>query len=318
MSLLVKLVPLLAAIALGFVAGAARLFERPGTAVEVLNRYVLYVAFPLLVVGSLGSAQHAVPDGAAFYVAHLIAFGLVVGAVRATGLLRGVRGKLGGVALGGIFGNIAYVGLPFTERVLGPSALGHAAMAVALHVILSMTLGPLLLLRWSRRTASLDPRTLLRMVARQPLVWSPFVGLLIRALPDERTEPALSWLAPVGASAAPVALFMLGLYLHLHRDELRRIDLPTGALVGLKLLVFPALALAVVLGARQMGAGIGGVEAQVLVLLCAMPTAITTFSISQDYRVGRDVVARGIVLSTLLCLVTLPVVAAIVQGLASW
>ncbi|MGM0578628.1 MAG: AEC family transporter [Myxococcota bacterium] len=311
MSLLAKLAPLLVAIALGVLAGAVRLFPRPGTAVEMLNRYVLYVAFPLLIVGSVGSARYEVPAEPAFYLSHVLAFALVVGAIRLSGaVLPSLRANLGALSLGGLFGNIAYVGLPFTTRVLGEEALGLAAMAVSVHVVLSMTLGPLLLLRWNAETRDLEAGTLLRMVARQPLVWSPFVGLLVRALPEDVVAPVLAPLAPVGGSAAPVALFMLGLYLHLNRRELRRPDAETAFLVVAKLAMFPALALAATWPLYRHGL-LAPLELQVIVLLCAMPTAITTFSISQDYDVGQRVVARGIVASTVLCLATLPVVAAL-------
>ena len=70
---------------------------------------------------------------------------------------------------------------------------------------------------------------------------------------------------------------------------------------GLRLLVAPAIAI----GIGQL-IGLQGQDLQVLVLQGAMPTAVNTFIWVTEFGGDADLVARAIVLSTLLSSITLP------------
>ncbi|MCB9730174.1 MAG: AEC family transporter [Deltaproteobacteria bacterium] len=314
LALALRLLPPCVAVLLGYVAGGTAVFARRPDAIAALNGYVLYVAFPLLIVLGTADPSHAVPTHPAFYLAHLALFAAWVPALAILGRSAGsVRDELGAIALGAIFGNIAYVGLPFIVSVLGDESVGLASVGVALHVALAMTLGPALLLRWQggeRRGLALVARRLVR----QPLVWAPLVGLLLRSLPASVLEHLLPPLAPVAASAPPVALFMLGLYLRANTTALRSLDAPALVLSAGKLLASPALALALAWPLWRAGL-IDALEARVFVLLAAVPTAIAAFSLAHELALGEATVARGIVLTTVLSLVSLPLVGALTLAL---
>ncbi|MEZ4265111.1 MAG: AEC family transporter [Myxococcota bacterium] len=314
LELALRLLPPCIAVMLGVVAGGTRVFRsRPG-AIDVLNGYVLYVAFPLLIVTGTADPSHEVPAHAAFYLAHIALFATLAAIFAAVGAaIPRLRTELGATALGAIFGNIAYVGLPFVVQVLGPSSIGYASVGVALHVALAMTLGPALLIRWQggeRRALGL----VVRRLARQPLVWAPLVGYLLRLAPEPALRQILPPFSPVAASAPPVALFMLGLYLRANASAVRAIDLPATALSLGKLVVSPAVALALALPLLDLGL-VSPLEARVFVLLAAVPTAIAAFSLSQELALGERTIARGIVLTTVLCLLSLPLVGALVLSL---
>lgn len=308
-AVLLRVLPLLFILALGVGAGALRWFPSPPAAIAALNRFALMLAFPALIVAGLASDSLALPGGPGFYLVHALA---AVGQVAAALALTRGQGALGrsrgAIALAALFGNIAYLGIPFATAVLGPRATGLASLAAALHIVIAMTLGPLLLLRHSGGA----PRPfgpILATVARQPLVWAPLVGLALRAAPAAPRALVLDLVAPLGASAGPVALFMLGLYLHSNLGRLRRVGPEVAAACVLKLLVYPALALASA-AALAAFAPLLPMERQVIVLVAAMPVAITTFSLAEEFGTGREVVASSIVASTLLALATLPVLAA--------
>ena len=295
-----RLAPLLVPVVLGAVAGRARLFKAPEEALGGLNRFALYFAFPALVVVSLARTPGEVGATWRFFAVNV---GLLAVAVASMGALaRRLRAEEapGAHQLVVLFGNVAYLGLPFAERVLPPDAFAIAVLGVAVHVTCSLVGGPVLLLRGASR----PPAEVVGRVARQPLVWAPLVGLAVRELPAGPTEVVLELLSPVGQAAAPVALFVLGLYIYLHRGALR----PSGVrdVMGWapKLLVMPALALGL-----GLLAGLSEVELKATVTLAAMPTAITTFAFALDFGVGRDVTVRAIVWSSTLSLVTLTLLA---------
>ena len=64
---------------LGIAAGAARLFPEPDAAIGALNTYVLYLAFPILIVVGITDRAFTLPSGLAFY-AVVPAVGLILAA----------------------------------------------------------------------------------------------------------------------------------------------------------------------------------------------------------------------------------------------
>lgn len=294
---------LLATIALGAGAGAVRLFPSPDSAIGVLNRFALYLAFPALITSSLGRGGLD-GSGSAFVAAHVATLAVYLPVVLwlTVRLARADAERLV-VPASALFGNIAYLGIPFCAATLGPESVGLAATSAAIHIVISMVLGPFLLVRARGGRARISD-TILR-IARQPLVWSPFAGLALRSAPTAVREPLLDWLATLGRAAGPVALFLIGLYMWTNRGALRRANRSALLLCGVKLLVYPILALGVVL-AFSVVAPLAPLEARVLVLMAAMPVAVTTFALAEEYAVGRATVAAAIVLSTGLALAVLP------------
>lgn len=302
---------LVAPVFLGAGAGAAKLFADPNAAVDHLNRYALYFAFPALVFHGLVSADYALPDSPGFWLLVPLALALTAGASR---LLAPRQAPT--LALMVAFGNVAYLGLPVVERVLGDEAMPIAALAVAVHVTLALSVGPVLLLRWSGATKGLFGSV--GRAARQPLLWAPLAGLAARPLPADVRGALDALTAPIGASAAPVALFLLGLYLHAHRDRMRRLGAADALHVAVKLLGLPAVTFA---GAwlfhRVQWLDVR--EAQVLCLLSTMPAAITTFAIAQQLGVGTARTSRAIVATTLASVAAIPAAAWLVRAwLPAW
>lgn len=295
-----RLAPLLVPVLLGAIAGATRLFKDPEAALGGLNRFALYFAFPALVVVSLARTPGDVAVSWRFFAVNV---GLLVVGVTVMGAAaRRLRPDeaTGAHQLIVLFGNVAYLGLPFAERVLPPDAFAVAVLGVAVHVTCSLVGGPALLLRG----AAGGRREILGRVARQPLVWAPLAGLALREVPPGPTAVALDLLGPVGQAAAPVALFVLGLYVFLHRGALK----PAGVLDWMawapKVVLLPLLAWGL-----ARAAGLSEVEIEATVTLAAMPTAITTFAFALDFGVGRDVAVRAIVWSSTLSLLTLTLLA---------
>lgn len=308
--MLERILPLFALIGLGALCAGVRLFPSTERAIEVLNRFALYVGFPLLIVAGLASDALVLPDGPGYYVLHGVgAVAMLALVVLITAGARALRDERGAITLGALFGNIAYLGIPFCRSALGEGAAGLAALSAAIHIALAMGVGPFLLLRWNRGAGSASLKTILGQLARQPLVWSPLVGLLVRATPGDIRRGILTVADPMGRAAGPVALFMLGLYLYAQRRRLLGAGLGAIALSTLKLAVYPALMVGLALVTASVWP-LAPLERAVLILQAGMPVAITTFALAEEYGTGRELLAGAIVLSTLVSLVTLPLLAA--------
>lgn len=278
--------------------------------IGALNVFALYIGFPALVFSGLVGSELVLPPEVGFWAAIpmsqlAIVFAAVLMAPKAAPHERGP------LSLVGLFGNIAYLGLPVSIAVFGAEIAGIASLAVSIHVAIAVSLGPMLLARWS---GGASPG--LNLVLRQPLFWAPIAGLITRLGSESVTSVALAATAPLGAAAAPVALFMLGLYLFHRRDALRT---PRPRYVLLCLVVSPAITTAVVVGLEAIGLLSSAELAGVAILLSGMPAAVATFSIAHDVGAGTDEVAAAVVQSTLWALLTLtPLASLVVRLVATW
>ena len=117
---------------LGIAAGAVGLFRDPDDAIGALNTFVLYLAFPVLIVVGITDCDFSLPSEPAFYLVVPAVAVLLSGALAALRRLPAFRPHAGPIALTSLFANTAYVGLPVVEGVLGPEALGLGALAVAM------------------------------------------------------------------------------------------------------------------------------------------------------------------------------------------
>ncbi|MBI4950887.1 MAG: AEC family transporter [Myxococcales bacterium] len=306
-SLLTILVPL----ACGVVAGLLRLFADADAAVAYVNRYPLYFAFPALVLGGIAGGDFEVPTEVAFWVLPAVLLAALAGLAWLCGRTRTLGAHAGPIALAGMFGNVAYLGLPVVESVLGERVLGRASLLSSLLLGGSLAAGPYLLARWSGGTA--PPGTVRRLLG-QPLLWAPVVGLAARLVPAAAREPVLAALAPVGKSAGPVALFALGLFLYARRAALRQLGAADVVAVGLRLVVAPGLALALAVPAVALG-WLSVETARIAVLLAGMPTGVTAFALATELRLGEEALARAVVASTVAAALVVPVLAWVVMRL---
>lgn len=267
-----------------------------------LNAFVLYIAFPSLIISSLASNDSVLPSNWGFWASVPMTQAVIVAWAALLTRLRPAAGSAGAVALTGLFPNAGYLGLPLCIVLFGQSAAGPASLLVALHVAAGVSLGPWLLGRW---TDAPSHGSRAGDLIRQPLVWSPLLGWMARSLPGGVREPLASTLHPIGAAAAPVALFLLGLYMWHHRRDVRVGDPGLWFIVATRLVLAPALSFGVAAWLVHLGA-LGADEAVWIVLFGALPVAVTAMVLSAHAGVAVVRVAGAIVVSTLLALATLP------------
>lgn len=314
--LFLRILPVFAILFVGFGAGAVSLFSSTRTAIHVLNRYSLYIAAPLLIFAGMVDPSLSLPLRPGFYVAHVLALGVGLLFVLLCMPVRTLRPHAGTLALAIAYGNITFLGIPVLHRAFGEEALGLAALSSGIHTILAMTVGPVLFLLWNQRDTD-DSLSLLdvgRRLVRQPMVWSPILGLLARFLGPQTQQVLFDYSMVIAVSAGPTAIFMLGLYFWERRDTLRHIRMPAVVTVTLKLLVLPAVTFVVLLAIRPYFT-LTPLESTVVLCQSAMPTAITTYSLAEEFDNDRETVASAAILSAVVSLITLPLVMSAAESL---
>ncbi len=287
----------------------------PANAPDVLGRVIVQITMPALLIGILARARFEsglLPALLATTAAMFVALALGALWLRLLGAARPSQGAAGIVAA---FSNTAFLGLPFVlARYPGsPSAATTAVIIDTVDTtILLLTAGVAFATAMASQTRVAAPRRtggaaraargLLRLLA-QPMMIAVLLGLGLalsgRELPALLSGP----LALIGQATTTLAFLTIGLGL-----DLRSLRGQTGALAGIatiKLIIMPGVAALILLAL-----GVRGEVAQAAVLQAAMPTAVVAAIIATNAGCDGRLAAAAAVVTTLLSLLTLPILAA--------
>lgn len=265
---------------------------------HTLHGFVYHVALPALVIAGFWSIPWQAPGLAKLMGAGtlaFIAFALLVGILLALTPMN--RRTKASVFLAAVVGNSIYMGFPIAD---GAFSDGHAAV-VALGTLF-LVLGILIAIAgielfWEPE----GTRAYLRSLARNPLALSLVLGIAIGFSGWGAGGIVHQTFGMVGATATPVALIALGAFLRgkFVRDAAWHAALAT----ALRLLIAPMV---LFLGIALVGGRFE--ELGVATVLAAMPVAVTAVSVADELDLEQSVVASSIVMSTLLALITIPLV----------
>jgi malonate transporter and related proteins len=323
LSLLAQFAPFFVLVVLGWAAARSRLLPLEG--LGALTVFVLFFGLPAMLF-RLGASGALHQPGLGWL---LLSYGVGGVCLTAAGLWwagrRGLNRRDGGmVALVIAFPNTGFLGLPLLMGLMGPEAAGPVAATLIIDVLLLSSL----CLAWahSRPVAAEGAAQAvggaahdsawqaalnsLRGALRNPLLWSMGLGMAWAetgwALPGvlDRT------LTLLGQSATPAALFTLGGILARSQQQpgaSHRV-VPGRALWGpalLKLVLHPVLVLAVGRGLQLAGLHLPDAGLWALVMAAALPSASNVSMLAERERADVALVARIILWTTALALISL-------------
>lgn len=284
-----------------FLAGLAgqRLLPRPVATAALLDRFVLGVALPALILAKLPD----VPLGAAMVVPVAVAWGgLGVAAVTIAGVarLRGWKTEVtAALLLVTPLGNTSFLGLPMVEALLGGDRLGPALAFDQLGSFLGLILyGGWVASRYGNETGGW------RAGLRRLLRFAPFVALLA-SIPLRWVElPGLvdDALTVLGRLVAPAALAALALRLRLSLP--RRLLEPAAWCLATKMILLPALAMAVAAALGERSDPVW--DASVVQL--GMPPMVTAAVIATRAGFDSELATLAVGAGIVAAFVTLPAV----------
>jgi hypothetical protein len=213
---------------------------------------------------------------------------LVLGRLR-----RESRMDLSALVLVVLLSNAGNFGLSVVELSFGRAALAQAAVYFVVAVALTWTLGVMVASMGSR-----GPRSAALGVLRVPAVYAVLAALALRALGVGLPSPLARTVALLAGAAIPVMLLLLGVQLYHHRNVAA--ERPAWPALLLRLAVAPLLAalVAPLFGLHGPAFAAGLTQA-------AMPTAVVTTVLAEQYDLEVAYVTRVVVLSTLLAPLTL-------------
>lgn len=301
--------PYFGLIFIGFCCGKAKGLPEQGLA--WMNFFLLYVSLPALLFGIMSKTPFEQLNNPPFLIATTLgtvsAFALALFAGRWIGRLSLREATLAG--LSGSYGNIGYMGPGLALAVLGAKAAAPTALIFCCDSIFLFTIVPLLIALTDARHPSLL-RTLgvaARQIVLNPLIMSACAGALAAALHLHFPVAIDNTLLFLQNSAAPVALFVLGVTVALR--PFGRVPWEVPGVIAIKLLIHPLL----VFGLMLLMGPFAQPWAATAVLMASLPPALNVFVIARQNDTWIEPASVAVLIGTFASVVTLTSVMWVLQ-----
>jgi malate permease and related proteins len=257
-----------------------------------VTEIIVYLGTPALVFTSLASKPVYAGELATLFSGLLVIFAGVGVLIWLYFLVFRFHSR--GFALPALFMNAGNMGLPLALFAFGQTGLQRATLIFVIATCLQYSLGLYIL----------NGRGNWKETFRLPLIYAAMAGLALNLLRFKIPELLGLPLSMLGQATIPLMLVSLGYRLH-EVESLQWGHALGGALVRV-VGGFTAANLAVI------AVGAEGVNRQVLLLYGCLPAAVVNFVLTEKYGQDPELAASIVVLSTLISVVTIPVVLSLI------
>jgi malonate transporter len=293
--------PYFGLIFIGFACGKAKGLPEAGLA--WMNFFLLYVSLPALLFGIMSKTPFEELNNPPFLVATTLgtasAFVLALLAGRLIGRLPFREATLAG--LSGGYGNIGYMGPGLALAVLGAKAAAPTALIFCCDSIFLFSIVPLLIAVTDGKHRPLlhTLGLVVRQIVFNPLIMSACAGALAAALHIHPPVAIDNMLLFLQNTAAPVALFALGVTVALR--PFGRVPWEVPGVIAVKLLVHPLL----VIGLMLLLGPFAQPWAATAVLMASLPPALNVFVIARQNETWIEPASVAVLIGTFASVVTL-------------
>jgi malonate transporter len=300
--------PVFALILIGWAAGRRGVL--PIDAVGVLNGFVVRLALPVLLFRFVAQADWPALWHPGFVVAMAGGIAIVFVGTLLFAPARRSMTERSIEALAASYANTAFMGIPIGQALFGQAGVAAAVIASLLTVCVLFGVSILLVEidRHRGRGVALALRGVLLSLARNPIVFAPCTGAVWALSGLALPGPIDSVAGLLGGAASPVALSTIGLFLAAAPTAptgpviARAAPLIAGKLIAQPLATF-ALAWALAVPVRW---------AAMATLIAALPTGTGPFMLARLYDAEAAVIARVILVTTILAAATIPLLAMLI------
>jgi predicted permease len=259
-----------------------------------LTKLTLYVFAPALAADSMYRAKLGAGDAVRIFLAFTLATLVLFIAARIVGRFSGQsESETRSLVATTIFPNVGNIGLSLTVLALGQEGLERGLVTFAAGALLVFGLGPALVSGQRVREGFLT-------TIRLPMIWALAAGVGLRALDIALPTGIEDGMHLLAGAAIPTLLITLGLQISRQKFALLPSDVTATAM---RLIAGPAVAY---LAGRV--AGLDDLALKALVLQCSTPTAVNALLVTAEFGGDARKAARVVVLSSLVCFVTIPMV----------
>lgn len=269
--------------------------------VSSLSKFLLNICIPAMIIYSMQipfSQSIAEKSGTLIFAAlcyYVIAFAVCFVTPY---ILRCKKEEYGVFRFMTMFSNSMFMGFPILSMFFGPEAIFYAAIFNIPFTLLTYSVG-IWILRSGEGGISFSWKLLLNAA-----FLSTFVGILFFVTSFLIPDPFYGALGLLSDITTPMSLVVTGGFLASLETKAIFSNVRQSFAAGIRLLIIPALAFAVcslfitdplILGITVVTAG--------------MPAAVNTVILAEEHDARPDIAAQGVFISTLLCILTIPLLA---------
>lgn len=275
-------------------------------ATSELNRFVVYLALPALLFDIVSKSNWR-----DLWQPHFVAvFTLSTIAVFTLTMLLHVRhsgfnADAPVLGLAAAYPNTGFLGFPLLLGALGPWS--NTLTLISTIIVACVLFAAAIILIEIRLHAGSHPLEVAAKVgkslATNPLIVAPVLATFFPVAGLSVPQPVEVFLKLLGGAASPAALVGLGLFLAEPRKVTPDAGLLTTALVALKLVVHPAIALLLSTWVFPLNTP----TRHAAMILAMLPTGTGPFMLAEFYGREASVTARVILISTVLSIVTVSI-----------
>ncbi len=256
---------------------------------EPVIEILLYLTIPALVISSLSKKRLVPADLATISLAALI---VVLG----TGLIAFIylkiikRTDLRGFYLPTMFMNSGNMSFPLALLAFGTDGLAVSVIYYIAISLLVYTIGIYI----AKGTGGFSE------IFKLPLIYASAAGIALNLLDVRLPPPVVSTVDMLGAATIPIMQVSLGYRLHS-----AAFTEPAISIAGSVIRIAGGFAIAYLV---TLGLGIEGLNQKIILLSSSLPSAVINFIISYRYKLHSDLVASIVVTSTIISIITTPIV----------
>ncbi len=292
------LLPIFSIFIVGFIAQKILHFDIPN-----LSKMSLYVLSPFLAFKTFYS--YPISLNYLYYAGYVFALCLLLVLLISliSILLRFDDKTRCGMILGSCFMNNGNYGTPVILAFFGTIGFDIAIIMLVLQQIVMNTIGTYYAAKGSSKViVGSSVRFALARVVRMPTVHGALLGILLQLLHVPLSESLYHSISMVGDASIVVIMIILGMQL----ANIRLTNIEYGKLsinLVIKMVISPLIAFVLV-----QWMPIDLVYKQILIVLAAMPAAANTTLLAVHFETKPELVSSATFVSTIVSLVTLPVV----------
>ena len=313
MQILNSLIPIFAVIGLGMLLRWREFLTADST--STLNRFAYWYGLPFFLFYKLATTESVGISIAGIPGALLVSTVLMVITSCVLTVVVGVSAERRGATVQASFrGNLAFMGLPlifFLVQELPDVQKNSIETAVIVGlgpvILIYNVFSVLVLSIWNNDSENLSARKLFTNVISNPLILACILGVAYRLFQLPLPTALERTCSIVGSSAFPIALVGIGSQLKSISGESRWREslLPS----AVKCIVSPLIGFVV-----GKWFGLEGIELQAIVLLCGMPTAVSSFVLADQMKSDPDFAASAVIYCTAISLPTLSILIWLLGG----
>jgi len=277
---------------IGFLLFKARFISQQGT--KELGSILLYVIMPCVILKAL-TAESTIAHLKEFKIAFLISFFVLLLSMIIARIIFGKKYKI--EHFGAAFSNAGFIGIPLVQATLGNAAVLYIIPFIVMLNLLQWTYGVQVMTDDRKAIAG-------KQLIKNPVVLSMLVGLVVMAMRIEVPNIIFKTITYISDMNAPVAMIVIGAYLAQvnFREIFKKKTVLTSSVV--RLIVIPLITILLIGLVPQQYS-----QMKIAILIvAAAPIGSNVAVFAQKSGLDYAESVKEICVSTLLSIITLPVI----------